>query len=918
MDENQAIKTDGFRIYYEVAIGVIVLAVLYVISRQNYLLFHGIAEVFSSVVAFMIFILAWHTRRLMDNDYLLFLGIAFLFIGALDLIHMLAYSGMGVFEGYGSNLPTQLWVATRYMEALSLLIAPLFLARRLWARLNFAVYTAVSALVLLSIFYWDIFPTCYVEGVGLTAFKRISEYLISFILLLAIIVLFRNREKFDPRVFKLMVASIAVTIASELSFTLYVDPYGFFNLMGHYLKIISFYLIYRAIVETGLERPYDILFRDLKLREEEIEEREKRERAILDASLDSISLVKPDGTILACNETTARRLGREVEDLIGSNIFDFLSPDVAARRRAIIDKVFREGQILRFEDERQGIYFENSVYPIFDRKGDVEMLAVFAKDITERKKAEAELLASREMWERSFNAVKEGLFIMDEDRNILQFNSALAEIAGEKARDLAGLKCYQVMHNVEDPPTDCVTCTALETGEEVRAEVYEPSLDKHLEMSASPIPGAGGEPGLVIHLIRDITERKRAEELLERFAYELQERVKELNCLLGISRIVEKSGLSLEDRLREIVEIIPPSLQYPEITCARINLRDGVFENEDFRETPRELNADIIVYGVKAGSVKVCYLEERPQADAGPFLKEEEELIAAIAERLGRIVERMESEVELKRYREQLEELVGDRTRKLQDVNIKLQQEISERKQKERELRKTAGQLRALSTRMETVLEEERQRISLEVHDKLGQELTGLKMNLSLLQRRMAGEEEYVEGVREISEMADDIIQSVQEISMELRPSILDDLGLDAALEWQLKSFGETTDIETRFISSVDSDLIDPDLGTALFRIFQEALTNIARHAAAGRVEVELSGEDGELLLMISDDGRGIKESEKSGIGSLGILGMQERANAFGGRVDMSERENGGTTVKVRIPFAGSGESKISREEIEE
>jgi signal transduction histidine kinase len=175
-----------------------------------------------------------------------------------------------------------------------------------------------------------------------------------------------------------------------------------------------------------------------------------------------------------------------------------------------------------------------------------------------------------------------------------------------------------------------------------------------------------------------------------------------------------------------------------------------------------------------------------------------------------------------------------------------------------------------------------------------------------------------MERVKEICDLADGIILSVQEISMELRPSILDDLGLDAALEWRLRSFGETAGVETSFISTVDSDLVDPDLGAALYRIFQEALTNIARHAAAGRVEVELSGKDVELSLTITDDGRGIKESEKSGIGSLGILGMKERANAFGGSVDIGEGENGGTTINVRIPFAGSGESRIGREEIGE
>ena len=177
----------------------------------------------------------------------------------------------------------------------------------------------VTALILLSIFVWDIFPACFVEGAGLTPFKKISEYVISFILLLAIGVLFRNRLKFDARVFWLVVASLVVTIASELSFTLYSDPYGFFNLMGHYLKIMSFYLIYRAIVETGLERPYDLLFRDLKLREEELAEREERESAILNATGSFLCLVRP---VHACStESHASCLERLQKELEGSSIY---------------------------------------------------------------------------------------------------------------------------------------------------------------------------------------------------------------------------------------------------------------------------------------------------------------------------------------------------------------------------------------------------------------------------------------------------------------------------------------------------------------------------------------------------------------------------------------------------------------------
>ena len=162
--------------------GILILFGLYLSSFYNYLLFHNLAEIFSIVVAWAIFILAWNTRRIMDNNYLLFIGIAYLFIGALDLVHTLGYRGMGIFHGYTANLPTQLWVAARYMESLSLLIAPLFLARRLRADLVLIIYALVTALVLGSVFYWHIFPTCFVEGIGLTPFKKISEYIISIIL----------------------------------------------------------------------------------------------------------------------------------------------------------------------------------------------------------------------------------------------------------------------------------------------------------------------------------------------------------------------------------------------------------------------------------------------------------------------------------------------------------------------------------------------------------------------------------------------------------------------------------------------------------------------------------------------------------------------------------------------------------------
>ena len=255
---------------------------IYLTSRYSYLLFHGLAEMYSILVAFGMFMITWNSRRFLENNYILLLGTAYLAIGGLDLFHTLAYKGMGVFGEDSADLPTQLWIAARYLESISLLVAPFMLARKnLKAGYLVYGYLAVSALILASIFYWDIFPRCYIEGAGLTRFKIVSEYAICLILVGAALLLYRRRESFEPRVFNLLVASIGLTIGAELAFTFYISVYGLSNLIGHYLKIVSFYLIYKAIIETGLTRPYELLFRNLKQSEADLRtERDNLQKAL--------------------------------------------------------------------------------------------------------------------------------------------------------------------------------------------------------------------------------------------------------------------------------------------------------------------------------------------------------------------------------------------------------------------------------------------------------------------------------------------------------------------------------------------------------------------------------------------------------------------------------------------------------------
>jgi len=256
---------------YAIVIGALV--VLFFTTDINYLVFHTLAEGFSIIVAFSSFIIAWNSRKYIRNSYLLFIGIAYLFIAFLDLLHALAYKGMPLFTDY-DYYANQLWIAARYMESITLFIGFAYLSMDLLPRMNriFAGYAITTALLIASIFYWKIFPECFVAGKGLTPFKIYSEYIICAILLVAGVLLVNNRSKFSPRIFVILLASLLFTILSELSFPLYTDNYGTMNLLGHYFKIFSFLMIYQAIIKMGIDEPFNLFFLDLDRANNELKE----------------------------------------------------------------------------------------------------------------------------------------------------------------------------------------------------------------------------------------------------------------------------------------------------------------------------------------------------------------------------------------------------------------------------------------------------------------------------------------------------------------------------------------------------------------------------------------------------------------------------------------------------------------------
>lgn len=230
--------------------------------------------------------------------------------------------------------------------------------------------------------------------------------------------------------------------------------------------------------------------------------------------------------------------------------------------------------------------------------------------------------------------------------------------------------------------------------------------------------------------------------------------------------------------------------------------------------------------------------------------------------------------------------------------------DITKSKIEEEKLRRSQEQLRALSARLLALREEERTRISRSVHDEIGQLLSGLKMDLAWLQRRLdPGQESLLDKTEAMSRLIDAAVQAVRRVATELRPGILDDLGLEAAVEWQLQEFQRRTDIHSTLISDMKDNVLDAGATTAAFRILQEALTNVVRHAQASRVEVVLTGNANEVTMVVRDDGRGITDSERDHPRSIGLLGMRERARIQGGTLEVQDVAGRGTTVSLRLPL---------------
>lgn len=478
----------------------------------SFLLFHSIAEIFSIAIAGGVFIIGWNSRKYMKSSFFLVLGISSLFIAAIDLIHTLSYKDMNIFLEFDADLPTALWIAARYLQSGSFLLASLLIKRTVKPLYLGLIYLVVVHILFITIFS-GYFPTCYVVAEErLTLFKIISEYIINLILIASLIVIIKFRAEFDKRVLFLIICSILATIIAELAFTFYFGVQDISIFIGHIFKIIAFYFLYKSIIQIGIEDPFNLLFHKISRSESEL-------RNIIKHSGAGITMLDEKGNFLLVNEKAAAELGGEPEDFIGKTLYNVfpkkLADEFYESNRELIQKGINRAYQRTFDLPSGKKTYWIVEQPLKDINEKYYSLLSVATDITERKKSE-ELLEEAELrYRTTFEQSPDGIIILDpENFRAVEFNDVILKTLGYTREEFQNLKINDYDF-IEDP---------FETSVRIEKILKEGRDD--FETKFITKRGEIKDVHVIVKIIklsgktyfqstfRDITEQKKAEEVI--------------------------------------------------------------------------------------------------------------------------------------------------------------------------------------------------------------------------------------------------------------------------------------------------------------------------------------------------------------------------------------------------------------------
>jgi PAS domain S-box-containing protein len=594
--------------------------------------------------------------------------------------------------------------------------------------------------------------------------------------------------------------------------------------------------------------------------EDELRESEERFRAIFEQAAVGIVLAAPDGTFFSVNQRFCDIVGYELRELIGTSFRDITHPDDRAEDERHVQQLLR-GEASTFTMEKR--YLHRSGHTVWasltvslvrKASGEAAYWIGVIRDISERKAVERKLRLTQFAVDNAADAV----FWVEAGSHLTYVNHAACESLGYSRDELLSLSIADFDETVEVAMWPDLWAHLKQAGYLKRPFIHKRKDGTRfpVEIVASFMDFEGEESAVAF--VRDLTERHRAEEALR----------------------------SSEERLSKAFGMSPDAIMISSLADGRIIQVNESFtrlSGFDADEANGRTATELGLWGADSTRREQWTQKLRSEGrirdeEISFFDRSGKTLVCLVA---AEVID-LDGEPHLLTYAT----------------------DITERKRAEEQIRESREQLRQLAARVQSVREEERTAIAREIHDELGQALTGMKMDLSwLIGRFPTSSEPLLERGQALTTLLDSTINTVRDLSTRLRPSVLDDLGLAAAVDWQTQDLERRTGIEVHLEIEGTTEDLDRDRATAVFRILQEALTNVVRHAKAGQVTVTLRREDQEAVLEVNDDGKGIGEDQLRSPQSLGILGMRERAFAFGGSVDVERSQDGGTMVTARVPL---------------
>jgi len=695
--------------------------------------------------------------------------------------------------------------------------------------------------------------------------------------------------------------------------------------------------------------------------ERELEATRQRLAATLDSMADALIAADADGRVMLINPVAEHLTGWSREEALGrdvEDVFKIINAETRASGKSMVANALRSGvavdmgdhDFLLISKDGKEIAIDDSAAPIRDHKGGVTGAVLVFRDVTDRRRSEDALRESEKRFRETLDSMLEGCQIIDSDWRYVYVNNAAARQGRHSEEELLGHTMMEMYPGIESTEMFAALrrCMDARISHRMENEFTFPDGSKgRFDLSIHPVPEG------VFMLSVDITERKRAEEEIARLAKFPEEdpspvlRVSGKGVLLYANapsspllsawhcavgeplpdpwrgRVADalSSGQARQieaecgARIFTLTLAPVPDADYVNIYGRDVTERrlavEALRESEEWFRSVFEGSRDAIlitdgdarfVDANEAASALTGYSREELTHMSIPDLADPEDP-DALKTCFARIMagEAVERELLIRRKDgATIQAEFSFRKVLIRDVPCvqAVVRDITERKRAEQALRSSREELRALAGVLQSIREEERTLLARKIHDDMGHALAAVKMDLYVRTRA-----ELQERVKAVSGQLDSVIQAARRIAGELRPALLDDFGLLAALEWEAEQLQNRTQIKCAFESSLAEVSLERERSISLFRACEELLTNVALHSNASAAKLAVRQDAGDLVLEISDNGRGIAREEVYSSKSFGLVGVRERLHLLGGRLTVSGRPGKGTTATMRVPY---------------